>query len=366
MGGEPYFEEQPSAESRTGALVKAFNWYSRFYGRKEAKVQLIEWANVVQHQHAKQLSRVDEREYNTSLAWLARLSQRGLALTEQERKMLDDHVSDIVLTSAKLLPKSDQKVKTPEQVSLKPSVQEIMRERASAAASELEGVLDDFAIGTIKELPKNRVMSELTSRNVLPQHINMLLQVWNKKLDEYKAVLNNKDSQLVEGYSNFTKTQMRGMVKFCEAIIADLNSYVAVKKSAVKPRARKPVSIDKVVSKFKYMKNFVDTTLKLSLESLHPKVLHGASEAWCYDTSKRKLHHYVADEYAKTFSVKGSTLLGYDKTKSEVKTLRKPAEQIKAVMGSKPAARKFFADIRAVAVAPNGRFNEHMIILKAW
>jgi hypothetical protein len=35
-------------------------------------------------------------------------------------------------------------------------------------------------------------------------------------------------------------------------------------------------------------------------------------------------------------------------------------------MGSKPAARKNFKDIKAVATVPNGRFNENMIILKAF
>jgi hypothetical protein len=35
-------------------------------------------------------------------------------------------------------------------------------------------------------------------------------------------------------------------------------------------------------------------------------------------------------------------------------------------MGSKPAARKYFKDIKAVATTPNGRFNESMIILKAF
>jgi len=59
-------------------------------------------------------------------------------------------------------------------------------------------------------------------------------------------------------------------------------------------------------------------------------------------------------------------LLGFDTAQSEVKTLRKPAEQIKEVLGSKPAARKYFKDIKAVATAPNGRFNENMLILKAF
>jgi hypothetical protein len=59
-------------------------------------------------------------------------------------------------------------------------------------------------------------------------------------------------------------------------------------------------------------------------------------------------------------------LLGFDAANSEVKTLRKPSEQLKEIMGSKPAARKYFKDIKAVATTPNGRFNESMIILKAF
>jgi hypothetical protein len=35
-------------------------------------------------------------------------------------------------------------------------------------------------------------------------------------------------------------------------------------------------------------------------------------------------------------------------------------------MGSKPAARKYFKDVKATSTVPNGRFNESMIILKSF
>jgi len=126
------------------------------------------------------------------------------------------------------------------------------------------------------------------------------------------------------------------------------------------------VPVEKIVAKLKYLKTFKDVASKLDLVSISPVKLHGSSEAWVYDTAKRKLHHYIADEYSKAFTVKGSTLLGFDTGKSEIKTLRKPAEQLKEIMGSKPAARKYFNDIKAVSTTPNGRFNEAMIILKAF
>ena len=144
------------------------------------------------------------------------------------------------------------------------------------------------------------------------------------------------------------------------------NSYISIKKASKAPRKRKAVPVEKIVAKLKYLKEFKDPVNKLELVSVHPTKLHGASEAWVYDTAKRKMHHYIADEYSKTFTVKGNSIIGFDNAQSEIKTLRKPGEQIKELMGSKPAARKYFKDIKAVAAIPNGRFNEHMIILKAF
>jgi hypothetical protein len=171
---------------------------------------------------------------------------------------------------------------------------------------------------------------------------------------------------LVQGYNHLNKIQLKNILKFIELVLGDLSSYISVKKASKAPRARKAVPVEKIVAKLKYLKTFKDAASKLDLVSIHPIKLHGSSEAWVYDTAKRKLHHYVADDYSKTFTVKGNTLLGFDTAQSEVKTLRKPAEQIKEVLGSKPAARKYFKDIKAVGTAPNGRFNENMLILKAF
>jgi hypothetical protein len=78
------------------------------------------------------------------------------------------------------------------------------------------------------------------------------------------------------------------------------------------------------------------------------------------------MHHYVADQYSNCLTIKGNTVLGFDKRESGIKTLRKPAEQIKALTGSKPAARKYFVEIKSVVAIPTGRFNEDMVILKAF
>jgi hypothetical protein len=241
-----------------------------------------------------------------------------------------------------------------------------MREKAREACGDLEGLFDDFTVTGAKIVGDVAVLDVVAKKNVMPQHISILVEVWEKKRQEFSTAYEGKDKDLVEGYKHLSKTQLKNMVKFCEKVIEGLHGYTSIKKTQKAPRARKAIPVEKIVKGLKYLKEFNDDASKLNLTSVHPTKVHGASEMWVYDTAKRKLHHYVADEYSKSFTVKGNTILGFCKTNSEIKTLRKPAEAIKEVMGSKPAARKYFKDIKAVAVVPNGRFNEHMIILKAW
>lgn len=248
------------------------------------------------------------------------------------------------------------------------NIQEIMREKADESLGEIELIWDEFVDAKYpKDFNLNRrVMSALESRNVLPQHIATAIKRWDGILDEFVEAQAGKDDQLNEGYANIGKMQMRYAIKLIEEIIAELNGYIALKKTVKKPRAKKAVPVEKVVAKLKHCKSFKDDALKLELVGLSPVKLHQCSEAWVYDTAKRKMHHYVADDYSKCLMVKGNTIIGFDKKESGMKTLRKPVEQIKALMGSKPAARKYFKEIKAVEAVPNGRFNTGMIILKAF
>jgi hypothetical protein len=311
------------------------------------------------------MRKIDEKECINTLAWLARMELRGLELSETESDTLQNEIKRLLETINKPQLVEATATGAPEAPS-RPNIQEILKDKAREAGGELEGLFDEYITSGAGTRHTLRPIDEVAKKNVMPQHISLLTDVWKKKLNEIEEVLKGTDAQLVQGYQHLTKTQLKNIVKFIELVINDLNSYISVKKAAKAPRARKAVPVEKQVAKLKYLKTFKDTASKMDLVSISPIKLHGASEAWVYDTAKRKLHHYIADDYSKTFTVKGSTLLGFDTAQSEVKTLRKPSEQIKEVMGSKPAARKYFKDIKAVSTTPNGRFNDQMIILKAF
>jgi len=362
LGPEPMFAVQPDADRRRVALMRSFTWYGRFYGKKEAKEFLAQYLDLRERpQEAKIMRKIDEKECINTLAWLARMELRGLELSETESNTLQNEIKRLLETVNK-----PEVIEIVVETPTRPNIQDILKDKAREAGGELEGLFDEYITSGAGSKHTLRPIDEVAKKNVMPQHISLLTDVWKKKLNEIEEVLKGTDSQLVQGYSHLTKTQLKNVVKFIELVISDLNSYISVKKAAKAPRARKAVPVEKIVAKLKYLKTFKDTASKLDLVSISPIKLYGASEAWAYDTAKRKLHHFIADDYSKTFTVKGNTLLGFDTAQSEVKTLRKPSEQLKEVMGSKPAARKYFKDIKAVSTTPNGRFNTAMIILKAF
>ena len=277
-------------------------------------------------------------------------------------------VEGLALEGAELKAKKEETDGDEAPVKRTVNIQEVMREKADEALSDVEALFDEFMLaGYPKDFSVDKkVVGFLSAKNILPQHIASAIKRYQRLLDEYLEVQEGKCDQLKEAYSNYSKMQIRYTIKFIEDVISEMNGYISIKQAAKKPRAKKAVPVEKVVAKLKHCKNFKDDALKLELVGLSPVKLHESTEAWVYDTKKRKMHHYVADSYSKCLMVKGNTVIGFDKKESGIKTLRKPAEQIKELMGSKPAARKYFKEIKAVEAVPNGRFNADMIILKAF
>ena len=236
------------------------------------------------------------------------------------------------------------------------------------AGGEIDGIMDEFFEDRMKIDSKfnDAVMRVLNTYNPLPNHIPQLVESYEYEQKEFKEVIEGKDEQLVEAYDHFSKTKLKKIVSAYDTLIGVLTSYQTLKIKSRAKRKTKPITPEKATQKLKYQKRYECEATKLKLESIRPAELHMSKEAWCYDTAKRKLHHYIADDMSGEMFVKGNTLYGFDKSKSAIKTLRKPKEQLKEVMGSKPAARQFFENIKAVGVKPKGRFNDQMIILKAF
>jgi hypothetical protein len=358
-GGEPEWRVQPDAESRVSALSAAFSWYNYHYGKKDAKDMIVHWLeHHDRSKDARKIRAIPDSQIRLTPAWVCRMSLVGLELNEHELLQINEQISNMLKV------KDEVKIVVTEEETAqnRVTIQDRLREKVSECAGELEGLFDDFVLDGAKMSASIKPMATIRGMNVAPQMISTISDIWKTKLAEFEEVATGKDSDLVEGYSNFSKIELRNMIKFAEQVINDCSAYVQIKKVERKPRAKKAISPEKQASKFKYLKAFDE----LKLESEPPARLVGAGEAWLYDTKKRKLIYIVADTHIGEISVKNNMLLGFDAAASVQKTLRKPAEQIRALLaGGKPAARKYFKDIKATDTKFNGRGTENLIILRA-
>ena len=362
VGFEPEWKFQPTSENRVSSFANAFQWYNYHYGKKDAKEMLCHY---LEHNHrpkdAKLMRGIPDSQIRVTPAWVCRMTLLGLELTEHEQCNIDEQIAQMLKSKQEI--KREKADVDADAAVAKLTIQDHLREKVSECCGELEGMFDDFIVAGAKMSADYKPIALMRGMNISPNMIGTVTAVWELRLAEFTEVLTTDDDQIIEGYSHLSKNQLKQCVKFCETVLADCGSYVSIKKTERKPRAKKTVSPEKQASKFKYLREFPE----LKLKSEAAAKLVGASEAWLYDTAKRKLIHVLADAHLGTFTVKGSAVIAFDSLTTVQKTLRKPAEQIKAVMsGGKPAMRKEFGAIKATETKWNGRGNENLVILKAW
>jgi len=362
LGAEPEWQTQPAEENRVGALANAFHWYNYHYGKKDAKDMLCHYLEHNQRpKDAKTLRGVPDSQVRLTPAWVCRMTMMGLELKPHEQENINEQLTEML--NAKQEVRRAQAEVDADAAVARLTIQDHLREKIIECSGELEGMFDDFIVAGAKMSADFKPISLMRGMNVSPNMIGTVTRVWELRLAEFNGVLEGEDPQLVEGYSHLTRLQLRNCVKFCETVINDCNSYVQLKKVERKPRKVKPVSPEKKAAKFKILAEFAEFKLK----SLPAAQLVDKSEAWLYDTKKRKLIHIVADEYAKVFTVKNNSVIGFSKIETVQKTLRKPAETVKLLTAAgKPAARKIFKDLTTTETAWNARGTENLVILRSW
>ena len=359
MGMEPTWKVQPT-EGRISAFSHAFSWYNYFYGKKDAREMIVNYLELHGRKaDVRTLKRIPDSSIRLTTGWLCRMSMVGLELTDTEQIKLDNLLKEILES------KQDE---IAEEIAVddgvpKITIQDRLREKVSECAGEMDGLFDEFVTSGAKLNADYKPVVLMRSMNIAPQMVNDIRQIWTRKLSEFEAAVEGKNPDLVQGYSFLSKVQLKNCVKFCELVISDCGAYVQIKKVERKPRKVKAVTPEKRAAKFKHIVDFAE----LKLKGLPAASLVDKAEAWLYDTKKRKLIHLVADSHTQAFTVKSNSIIGYSTVESLQKTVRKPADILKALgAAGKPAARKIYKDLTTTETPFNGRGTENLIILKSW
>jgi hypothetical protein len=284
---------------------------------------------------------------------MCRLLSNGNTLSDAHMALLESRVAILVAKHQEI--KEVKKVVATAPVI---SIQERMDEKARELAGDIEGAIDDFvSTGTTTFSAKNFLLAQEVSAPIAKRIGDSFVKLYNELAD----AINGEDEQLIEGYSNFSKKELKAFHKFVGEIIDDCQQMIQTAKADRAPRKRKPQSPTKLVSKMKFMREFAE----LSLKSIKPETIIGSSEVWYYNTKYRRVGVYKG-EGGNPLSVKGTTIIGFDIKESQQMTLRKPEEFFKGLALGKRALNGALKKLTTKPSTPNGRINEECILLGAF
>jgi hypothetical protein len=345
-GTEPKF----TAEVSQIDLMKSLSWYAQNKDSKDA----YKWAcDFIKKKHKLDVSSVIKNQSPT-FGFVCRIVSNGGVLSTKDQVWLDGEIENLKHS----LKNRKQPVVVDEPKVVVPNIQDRIREKASECIGELEGQLDDLILSKFStEVSPYAVMHTLEIKGVHTKHISD----WFKtKRIEFDDVLHTTDAELKEGYSNFSKPQLKKLIAWCDQVILDCGKIAGEAVKSRKPRKRKTKTPEQLVAKVKVM----DEHKEFKLKSVPAKDIIGAMQLWVFNTKNRKLGCYHAID-ADGLSIKGSSIINFNESKSVQKTLRKPEATLPEILkGGKVYLRNALDGIRAVESGLTGRLNADIILVR--
>lgn len=342
-------------------LRKSFQYYNYHYSVKQCRKHLNDWLRRNSRLNKTTLDRferVADRYVLMTPCSLIMAHRRGMPLLDRHVKYIHDQVDYTLNLAARGGDTGEEVISSPDQVQeRKITIQDRLQERTAELIGEIEGVYDQVLQ---KQSVSFKIYDFLTANRVPQSQLGRYEAVFQARSAELMAAQDREDTQLVEAYRHYRAADYRRMFGFIADLLAGIEEYRGVKKAVKKARVRKAPSKEKLVAKLKYAKE--DRALKVV--SVNPVDIIGASTLWVYNTKTRKLGCYHAEAMGE-LGVRGTSITGYDESRSVAKTLRRPDEQLKEfAKAGKVALRTWIKDIKAVEVRLNGRISEDTLLLR--
>jgi len=342
-GPEPDFTQKDVC-----GFVRALNWYSNIKAYKDSKIYTISYLkqNKYDLKVINKISTATEWDVK-NLGYVLRMVSRGYQPSLEQLSWIDSRITELSKPKPVV-----QVVDVDKPVKPKDSIQDKVYNQCTVFINEIEDKIDarDYSL---------KVYEYLTTQACKSIHVKQIIEHFKPLSLEVKEAMLGEDEQLIEGYSNYTKTEIKKLSQFLQLIISDCNGFTSNSKVTKTPRKKKIVPISKKVLKLNYKKE--DPEYKIV--SIKPESIIGCQNLWVFNTKTRKLGVYVSNDES-GLSVKGSTIENYNVELSITKTVRKPLDVIPNVIkGKKTVLKKIMSDINSVQTLLNGRINGDVVLL---
>ena len=353
MGPEPSWADPDNLPTLTSAL----SWYTYSFGNKEAKEFVLDYAKSVgrSKDEIESLKSVPESKFVKQFGWVARMLCVGHKPDEKTKTFFMRMYKSLLATKDTI---KAVEVVEEDTIAPKATIQSRIQDKAHEEAGELEGLIDDFVASGCKlqidldNYVKNKKLSSVVLKKICDIFVVRSSRIAN--------VIESKDPQYKEGYSNFTKPELRRLKDFIDSIVAATNKGAVESKPVRKTRKKKEKPAAVLVSKVSYLKEDPETGVK----SVLPEKIIGASQVWVYNAKTRILGVYRAAD-ARGLSIKGTTIQNYKEDAAIAKKLRKPKFTIDALISAgKVKMNQILSELTTKECNLTGRLNSDTIIVK--
>jgi len=361
LGPMPVFDKLPLAgcDSYWPQWGKAANWFNYMCKPKDYKAYTVSYAKDVldvSKDDLKHIKKVSDSGF-LAISKLVAVHFSGFNYRKPERKMLDIHVKDLI-EQGKLI--TEEVVEEASEPKVVISIQDRMRTKM------METLYAEFDDTVIEPWLDGDFSSKFDAFTAIKRHeikgpgVKMFADQIQPLFTELNDAYNKTCEQAVEGYSLWTRPELKKAIKQLELVLSDIEKTQMANKAVRKTRATKPKASDKQVAKLNYLKD--DNTNKLA--SISPIQIPGAQVLYVYNVKQKKLTEFVTDNSA-GFMVQGSTIKNFDTALSRSCGLRKPDDILPQILKkTQKQIDNVFKGLTTKVSVPAGRINKDCILLR--
>jgi hypothetical protein len=344
--GEPLVTE----ENYKLMMCEALNYYNIFEDNKTKRKWVRNYC--LKNGLVEELSLVDSDigDYHFSqIGTVVRLLDRGQYVSESHKKAIFNKFS--------LLKQESIKVKKSEEVEKKKAtIVDRTQVIVDQCMDKINGEIDHFIINRSSDFD----MVSYLKANDIPTSAKKIIAEELSKTSRELASINpdDEDDQMFEGYSNYSKKDLKKYREIIDGIISACSHQVRKTTRKTQKVKVKPTSIK--VGKLQYAES--TNVGGVEIKSVKPESLIGAKEAWFYHIKYKIVHVYKSE---KGISVKGSKLTDFIPEISLGKRIKNPEKFLSGNLAQK-TLNESFSNLLNKSWEANGRISSDMIILKVF
>lgn len=402
-GSEPDYNDVDKLEGKAYGDFKsaAMEHYRLEYKSSDYKQYTIDYIEKVAYgdwkDHLSVIKKNPDSSFGCTLGGLCRMRTRGLADSNEEynkywenlpgtmgtpkpiSEFINKNLHELKASGEKIVEQKEEEKKEEEKKSKHiPTIQERIAAAIPAMIDPFEKSIDEFLVGTRTDFKDIKALTFFRQLEVKQPHAKIIADLYEPQLVEMRELINppvaktdhEKDwaQQLKDGYSHYSKKQIKQLYEFYASIITACEGIIAERKANRKPRKLSKKAPEQVVAKLKY--KVVDETYGASVEA-HKFI--SANMLVIFNCKNRKLGvYYTSNEDplqqkrdGTGLYLKGQTLQRYDEEKSVWKVLRKPQQQLEEVrnLNTKRKFENWWETVTTTPTKMNGRLNPETLLI---